>query len=180
INEIPVGQNNLLNTLDSVGYDSTNLSLGFDGQTVTKTLTLSTLARVRGRVLMPDQYTPVAGATVTINDNVQETNVSTGLDGSFEFKNVTPNAGYRVVANYPQNGIRRTAYTTGSTPKNGGPSDPITLVLLKQGSVEGTIVDANNQPIQFAKLWMRELSFPYETLGSAQAPLTTDQNGHFR
>jgi len=87
---------------------------------------------------MPDGYTPVANASVELTDGVQDNTQVTALDGSFQFKDVLPASGYTIIARFTQNGIYRTAYTTGSTPIKGGPSDPAVLILLKQGAVEGT------------------------------------------
>ena len=67
--------------------------LGFDGAVVSRTLTLSTLVTVRGRVVAPYGFTPVAGATVHLVDGSQDLGIlPTALDGAFEFRNVTPSS----------------------------------------------------------------------------------------
>jgi hypothetical protein len=177
--QVPANESVLLETLESVGYASTTLTIGFDGQRVDKTLELSTLASVTGRVFMPDGYTPVAGADVELTDSAQNNHLPTALDGSFTFQNVAPSSGYTVIANFTQNGIYRTARATGTTPQKGGPADAISLILLKQGAVDGTVVNANNQPIPFAKIWMKEVGYPDRDFGKSTDPQFTDANGHF-
>jgi hypothetical protein len=179
--QVPAGEGIFLETFESVGYDATSFVIGFNGQPINKVLTLSTLASVRGHVFMPDGYTPVAGASVNLTDGAQDSGwIPTALDGSFEFKNVEPHSGFTVQAQFTQNGIYRTGYVTGGTPQNGGPVENVSVILLKQGAVEGSVVDAANQPIPFAKIWMRELSFPGRSFGTAQEPMLTDANGRFR
>jgi len=168
-------------TVESAGYASADATIGYDGAVVPKTLILTTLAEVRGHVFAPDGYTPVAGAAVHMFDNSQDLGIAiTGFDGSFDYKNIVPSSSFSVTADYTINGIYRTAITTGSTPVNGGIVDNVRLVLQQQGSVEGTVVDSNNNPVPFAKIWLRELSYPARELGTAADPRFTDGTGHFR
>src|SRR5262249_29701999 len=146
--QVPANEGVLLETFESVGYDSTSFVIGFDGAPVSKVLTLSTLSTVRGHVFMPDGYTPVAGAQVNLVDGAPDMGwVPAALDGSFAFPNVSPPSGFTVKAELTQNGIFRTGFVNGGTPQNGGPVDGVSVVLMKQGAVEGTVVDANNNPI---------------------------------
>jgi hypothetical protein len=177
--QVPANESVVLETLESVGYASTSLVILFDGQRVDKTLELSTLASVTGRVFMPDGYTPVAGADVELTDGAQDVHLPTALDGSFTFQNVAPSAGYTVIATFTQNGTYRTARATGTTPVKGGPADAISLILLKQGAVDGTVVNAGNQPLPFAKIWMKEVGYPDRDFGKSTDPQFTDANGHF-
>jgi len=171
----------LLQTVESAGYASAGATIGYDGAVVQKTLILSTLAEVRGHVFAPDGYTPVAGAAVHMTDNNQDLGIAvTGFDGTFDYKNIVPSSSFTVTADYTINGIYRTAIATGSTPVNGGVVDNVRLILQEQGSVEGTVVDSNNHPVPFAKIWLRELSYPYRELGTAADPRFTDGAGHFR
>jgi hypothetical protein len=181
-NKIPVLPSPaLIETVESAGYASASATIGYDGAIVQKTLTLSTLAEVRGHVFAPDGYTPVAGAAMHMTDNSQDLGIAiTGFDGSFDYKNIVPGSGFAVTADYTINGIYRTALTTGSTPANGGVVDNVRLILQQQGSVEGTVVDSNNSPVPFAKIWLRELSYPSRELGTATDPRFTDGTGHFR
>jgi Bacterial Ig-like domain/F5/8 type C domain len=179
--QVPALRDTYLETFDSVGYASTGVRLGFDGDVQNRTLTLSTLSSVSGRVLASDGFTPVAGAAVHMIDGAQDFgSIPSGLDGSFTFYNVTPGSGFTITADVTDNGIYRTARVGGSTPSNGVPVNNVTLVLMKQGSVEGKVVNDSGAPIPFAKFWLRELDFPGRSFGSAQSPLTTDANGHFR
>ncbi|HEV2718851.1 MAG TPA: Ig-like domain-containing protein, partial [Thermoanaerobaculia bacterium] len=171
----------LIETVDSAGYAAVNATVGYDGAIVQKTLILTTLAEVRGHVFAPDGYTPVAGATVHMIDGAQDLGTAvTGVDGSFDYKNIVPNSTFSVTADYTINGIYRTGIATGSTPSKGGVVDNVAIILEQQGSVEGTVVDANNNPVPFAKIWLRELSFPSRNLGTATDPRFTDGFGHFR
>ncbi|HEV8432160.1 MAG TPA: Ig-like domain-containing protein, partial [Thermoanaerobaculia bacterium] len=171
----------LLETVDSAGYASTSVTVGYDGAVVSKTLTLSTLAEVRGHVFAPDGYTPVAGASAHLLDGAQDLGIAiTGVDGSFDYKNLVPSSGFTVTADYTVNGIYRTGIATGTTPAMGGIVDNVAIILEQQGSVEGTVVDASNAPVPFAKIWLRELSYPSRSLGTATDPRFTDANGHFR
>ncbi|MCU1349489.1 MAG: hypothetical protein JWO56_2519, partial [Acidobacteria bacterium] len=181
-NKIPVLPSPaLIQTVESAGYASTGATIGYDGAVVQKTLILSTLAEVRGHVFAPDGYTPVAGAAVHMTDNSQDLGIAvTGFDGSFDYKNIVPSSHFSVTADYTINGIYRTAIATGSTPENGGVVDNVRVILQEQGSVEGTVVDSNNNPVPFAKIWLRELSYPYRELGTAADPRLTDGTGHFR
>jgi len=181
-NKIPVLPTpSLIQTVEAAGYASTGATIGYDGAVVPKTLTLSTLAEVRGHVFAPDGYTPVAGAAVHMTDNNQDLGIAvTGFDGSFDYKNIVPSSRFSVTADYTINGIYRTAITTGATPENGGVVDNVRLILQEQGSVEGTVVDSNNNPVPFAKIWLRELSYPSRELGTAADPRFTDGAGHFR
>ena len=174
---IPVLQDLHLETFESEGYASTDFRLGFDGDVQPKTLTLSTLSNISGRVISIDGYTPVSGASVSLGGKDFQT---TGLDGSFTFRNLAPGSGYTMVAEFNQNGIFRTAIAGVTTPSKGGPVSNVTMILMKQGSVEGKIVTDSGAPIPFAKYWMRELSFPGRNFGVQAEPLTTDANGHFR
>ncbi|MGA7617237.1 MAG: carboxypeptidase regulatory-like domain-containing protein, partial [Thermoanaerobaculia bacterium] len=179
--QVPAGEDHLLETFDSVGYDSDNVRINYDGEVASRTLTLSSLSSVRGHVFTIDGFTPVPGAAVRLVDSAQDHGwITTGLDGSFEFRNVTSGSGFTVTAEWTQNGIFRTARLTGTTPVNGGRIDDLSLVLMRQGSVEGTIVDAGGAPIPFALFWIRELDFPSRTFGSKSEPLKADQNGRFR
>ncbi|MEO8035366.1 MAG: carboxypeptidase-like regulatory domain-containing protein, partial [Acidobacteriota bacterium] len=140
---VPASQNIALETFESVGYAATSLRLNFDGDSQTRTLLLSTLASVRGRVLAPDGYTPVAGAAVRLIDGSQDFGQQpTALDGSFEFRNVAPGSSWTATAEWTQNAIFRTARASGSTPSTGGPVNNVTLILLSQGSVDGKVVNA--------------------------------------
>ena len=181
-NKIPVlPAPSLIQTVEAAGYASAGATIGYDGAVVQKSLILSTLAEVRGHVFAPDGYTPVAGAAVHMIDNSQDLGIAvTGFDGSFDYKNIVPSSHFSVTVDYTINGIYRTAIATGSTPENGGVVDNVRLILQEQGSVEGTVVDSNNNPVPFAKIWLRELSYPYRELGTAADPRFTDGAGHFR
>ena len=173
---IPAGQDMLLETFESEGYASSTVHLYFEGDVQSKTLTLSTLASINGRVMSIDGYTPVAGATVSLVGHDIQT---TGLDGSFSFRNASPGALYTLVADYIQNGITRKATVSVNTPSKGGPVNNVTLILLAQGSVEGKIVNDLGQVVPYAKYWLRELVFPGRSFGTQSEPLTADGAGRF-
>ena len=173
---MPAQQDMLLETFESEGYASASVRLFFDGDVQQKTLTLSTLASINGRVMSIDGYTPVSGATVSLVGHDLQT---TGLDGSFSFRNASPNSTYTLIADYVQNGIMRKATVNVTTPVKGGPVNNVTLILLSQGSVEGKIVNDSGQVVPYAKYWLRELAFPGRYIGSQSEPLTADGAGRF-
>ncbi|MCU1347939.1 MAG: hypothetical protein JWO56_969, partial [Acidobacteria bacterium] len=114
-------------------------------------------------------------------DNAQDFGFKpSGLDGGFAFPNVVPGSGFTVTAEYTQNGIYRTSRVTGSTPTNGTPVNDVALILMKQGAVEGKIVDGNGAAVPFAKYWLRELDFPGREFGTLGEPRIADDQGHFR
>jgi hypothetical protein len=181
ITQVPAGMQVGIATVDHpAGFASTTLTLGYEGETRDVTLQLSSLGDVTGRVLSYDGQTPVAGASVRlVNSVAQYAPVTTGSDGGFKFAGVPANTAFTLVADVTQDGIYRTGFVEARTPLGGGPVGPLALILRQQARIEGNVVDANGTAIPLALYWVRELSWPYRSFGSAQDPLSADKNGHF-
>ena len=160
-----------------LGYASTNTQLNFDGDLKTVTLKAAKLSTIHGVVYAKDGTTPVAGARVRLWDGRVDRGIyMTNPDGTFEFAAVAAGLGFDAIAEVTQAGIYRTGITSGSTPGTGGPVYGVTIVLQSQGSVDLS-VKRDGVPLPLAKIWVRELAFPYRSFGTSQNPLTADFNG---
>ena len=108
--------------------------LAYDGDLIDHILQLNRLSTVRGTIYAIDGVTPIAGATVRIEDGRRDPGPQqTGPDGTFTFPDVPAAASFRVIAETTQSGIFRTGTAYGTTPPNGGPRDGITVILLRRG-----------------------------------------------
>ena len=181
ITKVPVNQAATVSTFENpLGFASAPVELQFQGQQKEVFLVLTTTSTVSGRVLNWDRQTPIAGAMVHLEGGAADLgNFPTAADGSFRIAGVAANASIRVIAEYSIDGIYRTGFIDTRTPAYGGPIGNLVVILQEQASVEGTIVDASGAPVPLARYWTRELSWPYQTHGSYEAPLSADRNGHF-
>ncbi|HEU4522980.1 MAG TPA: carboxypeptidase regulatory-like domain-containing protein, partial [Thermoanaerobaculia bacterium] len=163
------------------GYATAAGSLAYQGDLVDHILQLNRLSTVRGTVYAIDGVTPIAGATVRIDDGRRDPgSLVTQPDGTFVFHDVPAATPFRITADVTQSGIYRTGVAYGSTPPNGGPVEAIAVLLRRRGSVEGRVVyEGTNQPVPLAKFWLRELGFPNRTFGTDAAPLAADSSGRF-
>ncbi|HXG59335.1 MAG TPA: carboxypeptidase regulatory-like domain-containing protein [Thermoanaerobaculia bacterium] len=181
--QIPAGRSVTISTVDHpAGYASKSATITYDNQThPTVALQLSSLGAVSGRVFSWDGQTPVAGALVELTGaNATFAPAETRSDGSFVFNGVAADQSFRLVARVTQDGIFRTGFVDGRTPKGGGPAGDLHILLQKQAAIEGTIVDATGAPLDRPYYWVQELSWPYRTFGTAQNPLEAAANGQFR
>ncbi|HYC60809.1 MAG TPA: carboxypeptidase regulatory-like domain-containing protein [Thermoanaerobaculia bacterium] len=185
-----------------LGQSNAGGRLAFEGDLGDHTLLLSNLGHITGVVYGIDGTTPVPNAQVRLEDGHQDQGIVTaGLDGKFEFRNVAPNTGFRVVAESTQAGIFRTGERYGSIPPNGGIVNT-SITLIERGQIEGKVVYAaykvydplrpennvadntpgdpsDNAPVPMARLYMRELDFPRRDLGTPTQPLNADLGGRF-
>ncbi|HEX6084063.1 MAG TPA: Ig-like domain-containing protein, partial [Thermoanaerobaculia bacterium] len=180
--KVPARQDVLLATVRHPGgYAEESVRLLFDGDARSITLRLKTIGNVSGRVLAHDGITPVAGATVRITTRTAVyAPATTKQDGSFLFAAIPADTDFDVVAELRQDGIFRTAIVSGKTPQGGGPVSGLVAVMREQSSVEGQVVDGiDGTPVPLARYWLRELSWPHRSIGTAQDPLHADINGRF-
>ncbi|HYK00775.1 MAG TPA: Ig-like domain-containing protein [Thermoanaerobaculia bacterium] len=185
------------------GYAGATSQLAYDGDFNEHTLQLNTLATVRGTVYAIDGVTPVAGASVTINNGRSDPGPqTTGPDGRFEFADQPSSTHVTVTAQVTQSGIYRIGFSSARTPDNGGVVENMAVVLRKRGLVDGQVVykdykrfDADNvanniaddtpndysdnAPVPLAKFYLRELDFPNRNFGRSVEPLVADVNGQF-
>ncbi|MBW3565708.1 MAG: Ig-like domain-containing protein, partial [Acidobacteria bacterium] len=185
------------------GYAAASGRLEYQNDSRAHQLQLSTLSSVEGYVYAIDGITPIAGATVRLSDGrTDQGSQITAPDGSFRFDAVGPGTSFIVMAEHTQNGTYRVGRANGSTPSNGGPVSGVSIVMKRQGQVEGRVVYeaykvfdpldssnnvpddtpedlSDNAPVPLAKFHLRELSYPFRTFGSSSAPLTTDEAGAF-
>ncbi|MEA2163765.1 MAG: large repetitive protein [Thermoanaerobaculia bacterium] len=181
ITKVPVNQPATVATYENpLGFASASVEMQFQGQQKEVFLVLNTTSTISGRVLNWDRQTPIAGAMVHLEGGAADLgNFPTAADGSFRIAGVAASASIRVIAEYSIDGIYRTGFIDTRTPSHGGPVGNLVVILQEQASVEGTIVDAAGAPVPLARYWTRELSWPYQTHGSYEAPLSADRNGHF-
>ncbi|MGK2860043.1 MAG: Ig-like domain-containing protein [Thermoanaerobaculia bacterium] len=179
--KVPAQQNVTVSaTLGAQGNASASQRLNWEGQLLQVDLQLGTRARVRGRVLHFDGITPIAGAAVRISGIGQDPGPQySAADGSFEFADAPPATGFRLTADWYDNGAYRTGFTTGNTPQYGGVIEGMVVTLRRQANVEGEIVDAAGAPIARAEFWLHELDFPNRSFGSPSSPLRADLAGRF-
>ncbi|MDQ6799844.1 MAG: Ig-like domain-containing protein, partial [Acidobacteriota bacterium] len=181
ITQVPVGQQPLVETVDHpAGYASVAVATAFDGDTRQVELKLSQLGTVSGRVFSFDGQTPIAGASVRLSGSAANLGpVITAADGAFRFAGVAANQPFRIKAEISQDGIFRTGFVDAASPRFGGPVSGLAVILRQQGSIDGTIVDANGVAVPLAHYWGRELSWPNRTFGSPTDPLIAGTDGHF-
>ncbi|MEO8215449.1 MAG: Ig-like domain-containing protein [Acidobacteriota bacterium] len=184
------------------GYASALGQLAFDGDAQSVILQLNKLSTVSGTVYQIDGVTPVAGASISLNDGAQSFGTqTTALDGHFEFQNVSAGRSFRLIATATQNTIFRTGFADGSTPSAGGPVEHVSVVMRRQGRIEGRAVLANlkpdpadpartipddtpadlsdNAPVPLARFFVKEIGFPSRDFGTAADPLSADSSGRF-
>jgi hypothetical protein len=181
ITKVPVNQPATVATFQNpLGYASAPVEMQFQGQQKEVFLVLTTTSTISGRVLNWDRQTPIAGAFVHLEGGATDLgNFPTAADGPFHIAGVAASASVRVIAEYSIDGVFPTGSIDTRTPTHGGPVNNLVVILQEQASVEGTIVDAAGVPVPLANYWTRELSWPYQTHGSFQVPLSADRNGHF-
>lgn len=185
------------------GYAAASGTLAYEGDLIDHVLQLNRLSIVSGTVYAIDGVTPIAGATVRIEDGRRDAGTQlTGPDGTFAFHDVPAATPFRIVAEISQSGIFRTGIAHGSTPSGGGPLSGANVILRRRGSIEGRVVYkdyriydpsnpannvaddtpgtlADNAPVPLAKFWLRELTFPGREFGSDASPLSADAAGRF-
>ncbi|MFP5245141.1 MAG: collagen binding domain-containing protein, partial [Thermoanaerobaculia bacterium] len=162
------------------GHAGTMVTLAYEGDVRNITLRMESLGDVTGRVFAHDRQTPINGALVKLtNANVIYGTEATKPDGSFRFAAVQANLGFRLIAEYTQDGIYRKGYADGQTPSGGGPVSNLTIVMREQSTIEGQVIDVNGDPVPLARYWARELAWPYTTYGTQHDPLHADINGRF-
>jgi hypothetical protein len=181
ITRVPVNQPATVATYQNpLGYASAPVEMQFQGQQKEVFLVLTTTSTISGRVLNWDRQTPIAGAFVHVEGGATDLgNFPTAADGTFRIAGLAANASVRVIAEYSIDGVYRTGSIDTRTPAHGGPLNNLVVILQEQASVEGTIVDGDGAPVPLARYWTRELSWPYQSHGSPQVPLSADRNGHF-
>ena len=185
------------------GYAGKGATLAYDGDLDEHILQLNTLAKVSGTVYAIDGLTPIAGATVRINNGRSDPGPQlSGPDGRFEFFDQPSAVTVTVTAEFTQNGVYRIGIASATTPNNGGVVDNMAVMLRKRGFVDGKVVYKNykkfdpnnvannipddtpndysdNAPVPLAKFHLRELDFPARNFGTAGSPLTADVGGRF-
>ncbi len=179
---VPAKQDVIFETVrHPAGYAQQTVRLVFDGDLRNVSLRLKTIGDVSGRVFAHDGITPVAGATVRITTGTAVyAPALTKQDGSFVFAAIPANTEFSIVAELQQDGVFRTAIVGGKTPEGGGPVANLIAVMREQSTIEGQVVDSvDDTVIPLARYWLRELSWPYRAIGTAQEPLTADINGRF-
>lgn len=182
IPKIPARQNVTIATVrNPAGYASASAYLAYDGDVRNVTLTMKTIGDVTGRVLGHDGITPVSGATVRIAaGNATYSPVLTRPDGTFTFFAIPAATSFEITAEVNQDGVYRTGIVGGRTPEGGGPVSNLLITMRQQSTVEGKIVDNTSGAIvPLARYWLRELAWPYRSIGTARDPLFADINGRF-
>ncbi|HUR79641.1 MAG TPA: Ig-like domain-containing protein, partial [Thermoanaerobaculia bacterium] len=179
---VPARQEVIFETVrHPAGYAAQTVRLLYDGDLRNVTLRLKTIGDVSGRVFAHDGITPVAGATVRITTGtLVYAPAITKQDGSFLFAAIPANTDFSIVAELQQDGVFRTALITGRTPEGGGPVPNLIGVMREQSTIEGQVVDGvGDAVVPLARYWLRELAWPYRSIGTAQEPLQADINGRF-
>ncbi len=162
------------------GFASGNGQLAYDGDVRNLTLRLKTIGDVSGRVYAYDGVTPVSGATVRIfTRNATYAPAITNPDGTFRFAGIAAATDFTLIADLDRDGIYRTGIAGGRTPQGGGPVANLVIQLRQQSTVEGQVLDTNNAIVPLARFWLRELAWPYRSIGTPQEPLQADINGRF-
>ncbi|HEY6211812.1 MAG TPA: Ig-like domain-containing protein, partial [Vicinamibacterales bacterium] len=162
------------------GFAAANGQLAYDGDVRNITLRLQTIGDVSGRVFAYDGVTPLSGATVRIfTRNATYAPAITNPDGSFRFAGIPAATGFTLVADLDRDGIYRTGLAGGATPQGGGPVANIVIQMRQQSTVEGQVLDTGNAIVPLARFWLRELAWPYRSIGTPQEPLQADINGRF-
>jgi hypothetical protein len=178
-------------------------TLPYDNAIRDHELVLSSLTTIRGTVYGIDGVTPVANASVRIdNGRFAAGWLPTGPDGRFEFRDQPSGYSIRIISQVTQGGVYRTGFTQVTTPSGGGLVENVSIMLRKRGFVEGKVVykdykkydpdnPANNipddtpadlrdnAPVPLASFYLRELDFPQRDFGTPADPMTTDVGGHF-
>ncbi len=133
-----------------------NVEVTFDG---------SSTGTIRGVVLGPDGVTPVQGATVKMrHPNLGDYDLTSGAPGSFAFELVPPVAGAFPIEVTASDGIVfRQAQAWVQLNKPGQELD-LEIVLPKQGSLSGQVLDSNGQPVPGAVVTLQEGSYPRRKL----------------
>ncbi|MFL6246089.1 MAG: Ig-like domain-containing protein [Thermoanaerobaculia bacterium] len=180
--KIPARQEMVVATVQNpAGFAAVDdVLLAYEGDVRTVYLDLSTLGDVTGSIYMHDRRTPAVGAVVRFEGGaVKYPAQITKVDGSFRFPGIPANTSFRIIAEFSSDGIYRTGYADARTPTGGGPVSGLLVIMREQSSVEGTVVDLDDQPVPLAHYWLRELAWPYREIGTAQEPLTADNSGKF-
>lgn len=182
IPRVPARQDVTLATVrNPAGYASAVAYLAYDGDVRNVTLRMKTIGDVTGRVLAQDGITPVSGATVRINTGTATYSpVLTRPDGTFTFFAIPAATSFEVTAELNQDGLYRIGHVLGRTPDGGGPVSNLLITMREQSTVEGKIVDnVSGAIVPLARYWLRELAWPYRTIGTPRDPLFADINGRF-
>lgn len=132
-----------------------------DGQTVRAAVELSLGAALTGEVV-DTEGAPVEGATVVVMPRGPSP-VTSDASGHFEFRAMTPEQSYLVVARHP-------AYDLESRPEGrpGGP--PVRVVLKRRDVFRGRVVGDEGAPVKRFRVDSHEVSDPE---GRFELPLST-------
>jgi hypothetical protein len=182
LTKIPARQNVTIATVrNPAGYATAAAYLAYDGDVRNVTLRMKTIGDVTGRVLAHDGVTPVSGATVRINTGTATyAPVLTRPDGTFTFFAIPAATSFDITAELNQDGVYRTGQVLGRTPDGGGPVSNLLIRMREQSTVEGRIVDnASGAIVPLARYWLRELAWPYRSIGTPGDPLFADIHGRF-
>ncbi|HEX2835650.1 MAG TPA: Ig-like domain-containing protein [Thermoanaerobaculia bacterium] len=182
IPKVPARQDVTLATVrNPAGYASAVAYLAYDGDVRNVTLRMKTIGDVTGRVLAHDGVTPVSGATVRINTGTATYSpVLTRPDGTFTFFAIPAATSFEITAELNQDGLYRIGHVFGRTPDGGGPVSNLLITMREQSTVEGRVVDnVSGAIVPLARYWLRELAWPYRTIGTPRDPLFADINGRF-
>lgn len=150
------------------------------GETADRDIVVGTGGTVTGNVLLPDGSTPFFATITLLRWPVQSSSFgnSTNFGGSFSLNNVA--AGQYVLRAQAQGGAP--VYSGGSstyagatpfTVVDGQTSGPFTLTLGPLGTITGTVLDADGQPVANASV---NGAAPD---GSGQASTTTNEFGQY-
>ncbi|HEX7831344.1 MAG TPA: hypothetical protein VF787_16930, partial [Thermoanaerobaculia bacterium] len=182
LTKIPARQDVTLATVrNPAGYATARAYLAYDGDVRNVTLRMQTIGDVTGRVLGHDGITPVSGATVRIvTGGATYSPVLTKPDGTFTFFAIPAATSFDLVAEINSDGLYRTGIVSGRTPDGGGPVSNLLITMREQSTVEGSVVDSTSgATIPLARYWLRELAWPYRSIGTPHDPLFADINGRF-
>lgn len=180
--KVPARQDVIFSTVrHPAGFASDKVMLAYDGDARELMLHLQTIGDVSGRVFAHDGITPLAGATVRIETGTAVyAPAQTKQDGSFVFAAIPGSTQFNVIAELNQDGVFRTGIVSSKTPDGGGPVNNLIIVMREQATVEGRVVsNSDNTPVPLAHYWLRELAWPYRSIGTAIDPLTADIHGRF-
>ncbi|HUP60265.1 MAG TPA: carboxypeptidase regulatory-like domain-containing protein [Thermoanaerobaculia bacterium] len=180
--KVPARQNlGVATARNPLGYAATSAYLSYDGDVRNVTLRLKTIGDVTGRVYAHDGVTPISGATVRIyNNRATYPPAITNPDGTFRFAGFPAGTSFSVVADLDRDGVYRTGIVGGQSPSGGGPVSNLIIVMRTQSTVEGQVLDGvSGLKVPLARYWLRELAWPYRSIGTPQDPLFADINGRF-
>ncbi len=131
--------------------------------------------RVHGVVLDWDGVTPAAGATVNLRHSAfGQYDLTTDADGQFAFELIPPGSNrFAIDAEIERDGVYRTARIWAGLTRAGQDLE-VEITLPMQGTVSGSVEDANGAAVAGAVVTLREGVYPNRTLVH-----NTDAEGNF-